>query len=269
MEKYYLTLNTHYLVIPYLQTERRVRVLLPKDYEKSAKRYPVVYMHDGQNVFYSREAFSGHSWKVIPMIKRNPETIPEMIIVGIDNVGEQRVGEYSFWDIHTSDGLIQGNGEAYGEFVVECVKPFIDTHYRTLADKKHTTLIGSSMGGNITAALGVKYSHIFGNLGIFSLASWITPVEFAEYIAKLTDTQQHIFIQVGANENDEADRKYVSGNMAQLYLDHTLSYYNQLILQGVPVNNLQLKIVAQGKHSEHVWAKYLPECIKFISKGWS
>lgn len=269
MEKYYLTLNTHYLMVPYLQSERRIRVLLPKDYEKSTKRYPVVYMHDGQNVFYSREAFSGHSWKVIPMVKRNPDTIPEMIIVGIDHAEEQRVGEYSFWDIQSKDEILKGQGEAYGEFLVDCVKPFIDAHYRTISDKKHTTLIGSSMGGNITATLGVKYSHIFGNLGIFSLASWITPKEFKAYIDALTDTQQHIYIQVGANEQEEADKKYVAGNIAQLYIDHTLSYYNQLIANGVPLDNIHLQIVANGKHSEHVWAKYLPECIKFISKGWS
>ena len=67
---YYLKLETHYLDIPYYNQKRRIRVLLPKDYKKDVENaYPVLYMHDGQNVFYSKEAFVGHSWKVIPTIK--------------------------------------------------------------------------------------------------------------------------------------------------------------------------------------------------------
>ena len=81
---YYLELRTHYLFVPYFSNERRIRVLLPRDYFKNERHYPVLYMHDGQNVFYSREAFAGYSWKVIPLIKQHLE-LPQMIIVGIDN----------------------------------------------------------------------------------------------------------------------------------------------------------------------------------------
>ena len=88
---FYLKMKEHKLKVPYTGKERRVRVLLPKDYEKDTDRsYPVVYFHDGQNVFYSKESFIGHSWKIIPAIKRNPD-ISRMIVVAIDNDGMGRM----------------------------------------------------------------------------------------------------------------------------------------------------------------------------------
>ena len=100
----------------------------------------------------SKEAYAGHSWKVIPAIKRNPD-ISRMIVVAIDNDGLQRMNEYSAWKYKESNipGMqFGGKGIEYGEFVMEVVKPFIDQEYRTLADREHTAMIGSSLGGNIT-----------------------------------------------------------------------------------------------------------------------
>ena len=94
---FYLEMKTHELKVPYTGKLRRVRVLLPKNYETDTnRRYPVVYFHDGQNILYSKEAYAGHSWKVIPTIKRNPD-ISRMIVVAIDNDGFQRMNEYSAW----------------------------------------------------------------------------------------------------------------------------------------------------------------------------
>ena len=99
---FYLKLETHHLKVPYLNKKRRVRILLPKDYKtETNQQYPVIYFHDGQNVFYSSEAYSGHSWKTIPAIKRNPD-LPKMILVGIDNDEENRINEYTPWKINES-----------------------------------------------------------------------------------------------------------------------------------------------------------------------
>ena len=103
-----------------LSKKRRVRVLLPKNYSQDTnKTYPVVYFHDGQNVLYSKESFSGHSWKVIPTIKRNPD-IEKMIVVAIDNDGQRRMNEYSAWKFQESNipGIqFGGKGTEYAEFV--------------------------------------------------------------------------------------------------------------------------------------------------------
>ena len=152
---YYLELKTHWLDLPYYHEKRRVRVLLPKDYHKETwATYPVLYLHDGQNVFYSREAFAGYSWKLIPTIKQNID-LPKMIIVGIDNHGEKRLDEYGPWqsDLPT-EGRAGGDGMAYADWVVNTVKPFIDHKYRTKPGRQNTLLAGSSMGGLITAYMG-------------------------------------------------------------------------------------------------------------------
>ena len=184
---FYLDMKTHELKVPYTGKLRRVRVLLPKNYETDTdRRYPVVYFHDGQNVFYSKEAYVGHSWKVIPAIKRNPD-ISRMIVVAIDNDGLQRMNEYSAWKYKESNipGMqFGGKGIEYGEFVMEVVKPFIDQEYRTLADREHTAMIGSSLGGNITQFLGLEYQDQIGCLGVFSSANWLHQEAFDRYIER-------------------------------------------------------------------------------------
>lgn len=271
---FYLKMVTHNLLVPYQNKLRRIRILLPKDYAKpdNDERYPVVYMHDGQNVFYSREAFSGYSWKVIPTIKRNPD-LPKMIIVGIDNDNENRTNEYTPWKITESplpeDISLGGHGAEYAEFVMETVKPYVDHHYRTKPGKEFTAMIGSSLGGNISSYMGIAYQNQIGALGIFSLANWITHSAFDRYITRATlDPEQRVFIQVGTQEGDAEDRKLMYGNMKQAYIDCAIQYQRQLISGKVPIKNLQLKITADDKHDERAWARHLPECLRFLSENW-
>ena len=270
---FYLEMRTHELIVPYQQKKRRVRVLLPKNYETNQdKHYPVLYLHDGQNVFYSREAFSGHSWKVIHAIKKNPD-IPKMIVVGIDNDEENRMNEYSPWHFANTPlpaGIkLGGKGIEYADFVMQVVKPFIDSTYRTKSDKQHTAMAGSSLGGNITQFMGVEYADQIGNLGIFSTASWLTTDAFKRYFNRHRfDPTQRIFIQVGTQEGDDTDRTLMLGNMKQAYINASLTYYQQLISGGVPIEQIQLIIAADATHSEEAWATYFPECLHFLSENW-
>lgn len=272
---HYLKLETHQLLVPYQNKERRVRVLLPKGYTETAhadERFPVVYMHDGQNVFYSRESYSGHSWKVIPAIKHNPD-LPKMIIVGIDNDSFNRINEYTPWKItkgFTADATgLGGLGADYASFVMETVKPFIDAHYRSKPEKEFTALIGSSLGGNISSYMGIAYKDQIGALGIFSLANWITDAPFERYIKRSSlDPSQRIYIQVGTQEGDATDQKFINGNMKQTYIDCTVNYQRQLIEGNIPIKNIQLKIAADAEHNEKAWARYLPECLRFLSENW-
>lgn len=270
---FYLKMHEHFLTVPYLNKGRRVRVLLPKDYATDTDRnYPVVYFHDGQNVFYSSESFSGHSWKTIPTIKRNPD-LPKMIVVGIDNDEGNRVNEYTPWPITDSplpeDIKMGGKGFEYAEFVMDVVKPFIDENYRTKPDKKHTATIGSSLGGNISAFMGIEYKDQIGRLGIFSLANWITERAFNDYLDDSEiDSEQLVYIQVGTQEGDDTDRKLMYGNMKQAYIDSSLDYAKRLLAKGLPVDNLSMNIFADEKHTEEAWARHLIKCFQFISRDW-
>jgi len=218
-----------------------------------------------------KKASRFHRGKIIPAIKRNPD-ISRMIVVAIDNDGLQRMNEYSAWKYKESNipGMqFGGKGVEYGEFVMDVVKPFIDQEYRTLADREHTAMIGSSLGGNITQFMGLEYADQIGNLGVFSSASWLTVEAFNRYISRQKlDPSQRIFIQVGTQEGDETDRDLTHGNMKQIYINASLSYYQQLLAGGMPQDRLQLIIAADATHSEEAWATYLPDCLRFLSEEW-
>lgn len=244
---FYLKMKEHKLKVPYTGKERRVRILLPKDYEKDTDRsYPVVYFHDGQNVFNSKESFIGHSWKIIPAIKRNPD-ISRMIVVAIDNDGMGRMNE----------------------FVMEVVKPFIDETYRTKADCQHTAMIGSSLGGNITQFIGLEYQDQIGCLGVFSSANWLHQEAFNRYIeCQKLSPDQRIFIYVGTEEADDTDKTLMDGNIKQAYIDSSLCYYHDLIAGGVHLDNLVLKVQSGAIHSEIPWSENLPDCLRFFAEKW-
>lgn len=134
--------------MPHLNRKRRIWIYLPPDYESSQKKYPVIYMHDGQNLFDNKTSFSGE-WGV-------DETLNQLfeqgdygaIVVGIDNGGNKRLDEYSPWKNPMYGG---GDGDEYIDFIKYSLKPCIDQHFRTQTDPQNTCLWGSSMGGLISA----------------------------------------------------------------------------------------------------------------------
>lgn len=253
-------LDEYSLEMKYENEKRRVRVLLPKSYKKTkAKKYPVVYFHDGQNIFFDEESYSGISWGLLKTIRDNKD-LDEFISVGIDNSSD-RMAEYSPWDF-TYDledlDIEKAEGTAYADFVINTVKPFIDRTYRTKKSKKFTYMIGSSAGANITAFMGKKYQGKLGGLGIFSLASFIFKDDFKSYIkgSKLKANQK-IYINVGTDEMEASD-------LSQAYIDQSISYQEDLIKAGIPLENIRLKIIKGHTHSEKDWAKNLKECLVFL-----
>lgn len=265
----YLPIMSHYIEVPYDDQPRRVRVLLPKGYETDLEEtYPVVYMHDGQNVFYSKEAYSGHSWKLIPLIKNNEE-LPKMIVVGIDNAEIDRLDEYAPWPYEVAEeveshGHLGGMGMDYGEWVVTTVKPFIDKYYRTKSDRENTLLAGSSLGGLITAYMGSAYPEVFGSIGVFSLASWLSETAFLHFIGQQPlhpDTK--VYIQVGTAEGNEVDEAFVNKNINQAYIDSSLWYYQTLLRNGHSMDNLWLRVLADEHHFEKYWADHFGEYLLF------
>ena len=269
---FYLEMKTHELVVPYTKQKRRVRVLLPKNYSQDTnKSYPVVYFHDGQNVLYSKESFSGHSWKVIPTIKRNPD-IEKMIVVAIDNDGQRRMNEYSAWKFQESNipGIqFGGKGTEYAEFVMEVVKPF---HWPALSDQ-----VGSAAYSYDWFLSWGKYQPVYrcwiprsdwlsGNLFISKLAA--SGSIWSLYERKKLQADQRVFIYVGTEEADDTDKTLMAGNIKQAYIDSSLSYFRQLLVSGVDLANIQIKIQSGAIHNEIAWAEHLPDCFRFISEKW-
>lgn len=259
-------IEEYMLTVPYLNKERRIRVLLPEDYNEKTK-YPVVYFHDGQNVYFDEESYSGVSWGIIETIKENPE-LPKMIVVAIDNDDERRINEYTPWkfkdNLFDNDELVGGKGYEYSKFVMDVVKPYIDETYSTKSDAKHTAVIGSSLGGTITSFMGIEYQNQIERLGIFSLANWIHEEASLDYLNKNNvNKNQLVYIQVGAQEGDETQ-----DDLKQRYIDVSLNYTKALLEKGYPLENIVLSIYADDKHTEAAWARNLPKAMRFLTQGW-
>jgi len=176
-------------LIPQLNRTRRVWIYLPTGYSTSEKRYPVLYMHDGQNVFDDLTSFAGE-WNVDETLDSIGNHAREMIVVAVDNGEAKRINEYYPYDMAKYG---KGEGDQYVDFLVKTLKPFIDKTYRTEKGKNTTFIAGSSMGGLISMYAILKYPRVFGGAGIFSPAFWIGPQIFDDIRAKGAKVNSKIY----------------------------------------------------------------------------
>ena len=199
--------------IPQLNRKRRIWVYLPPNYKISKESFPVIYMHDGQNLFDKKTSFSGE-WNVDETLnKLFREKNLQLIVVGIDNGGKKRLDEYSPWKNNKYGG---GEGDAYLDFITKTLKPYVDKSYRTKKDKNNTGIIGSSMGGLISHYAAFKYPNVFGKVGVFSPAFWFAPeiVEFSKKKGKLNNTKMYFLAgakegkNVAFNEISQDSKRY-------------------------------------------------------------
>jgi len=225
--------------IPQLNRTRRIWIYLPEVYEKEAsRRFPVLYMHDGQNLFDDATSFVGE-WGVDEYL--DSLKAGQCIVVGIDNGGEHRITELNPYD-HPKYG--KGEGKKYLEFIVKTLKPFIDKNYRTLKDKENTAIAGSSMGGLISMYAVLQYPKVFGKAGVFSPSFWITDNKiFDEIKKKGTKVNSFIYLYGGKQEG------------GQMVLDMVKA------IETFPLQS-KVKIVSavreEGQHNEARWRLEFP-----------
>lgn len=234
-------------VIPQLNTTRRVWIYLPEGYsdKKNKKKYPVLYMHDGQNLFDNYTSAFGE-WGVdecLDTLIRDGK--PPCIVVGID-CGPKRMNEYNPYDF---EKFGEGEGAKYVDFLVKTLKPFIDKHYRTLKSKESTVVAGSSMGGLISYYAMLTHPDVFGKAGVFSPAFWTAPA-----INDLTDSvgaamDGKIFFYMGELEGGTyvEDMKKVADNIGKR---------SETIIYTV--------IDPDSRHNEQAWQKWFAEFYNWI-----
>ncbi len=149
---------------------------LPPGYDADAeRRYPVLYMHDGQNLFDPTAAVNGVPWSAdeAAQIGITEGRVEPLIIVGIDHGGVDRINEYT--PVKTDSGRMKGNGggaDKYGRMLIEELKPFIDNEYRTKPEREFTGMGGSSLGGLVTIYLGIRRPDVFSRLAVMSPSAW-------------------------------------------------------------------------------------------------
>ena len=185
---------------------RRLYVYLPRDYEQSDARYPVLYMFDGHNVFYNSHATYGKSWGMKEYLDR---TKLPLIVVGVEcnPEGFRRMYEYSPWDFHARKPLgdVQGLGKVTMDWFTETLKPQIDATYRTLPDRDHTMIAGSSMGGLMTLYAVTAYNETFSRGAALSACYWLNPKDREALIRSsplIRPTRLYLDMGTGETEGD-------------------------------------------------------------------
>jgi predicted alpha/beta superfamily hydrolase len=240
--------NVHILdtafVIPQLQRVRRIWIYLPDGYAGSADHYPVLYMHDGQNVFDDATSFSGE-WGVDECLDTMKK---KCIVVAIDNGGNKRINEYCPYDM---EKFGKGEGDAYVDFLAKTLKPFIDKNYRTLKEKENTFIAGSSMGGIISMYAILKYPDVFGGAGVFSPAFWVGPKIFDDIKAKGKNVNGKIYFYAGGQEGET-----MVPDMQKAYD----------LMNEISRSKMTTVIRDGGKHNEQRWRIEFPAFYEWITQ---
>jgi predicted alpha/beta superfamily hydrolase len=240
---------------------REVRVWLPPGYDEGEERYPVVYFHDGQNVFRPGGPFGCWFTEDAAREETAAGRMRAAIVVAIPNNesdrGLARVTEYQPpGDVNPRDPS-RGEGicDRYGRFLLEWVKPLIDEKYRTLPDPANTVVAGSSMGGLVSLWLGLN-TDAFGAVGVFSPAFWTSPNFMQSVIGGARKPGLRIYMDMGTRER---------GNTSGDYWQDALTVRDALVRQGYTEGGDFFWNPGEGdEHNEKAWAKRLPAALRFL-----
>ena len=250
---------------------RPITIYLPRGYtENTAKRYPVVYFHDGQNIFFPGGPFG--TWDVdrVATYETGQSRMREAILVSIPNgnsYGSDRLYEYlPDGDTITNYGggtnSYAGRASAYLQFILDNVAPTLDVNYRTLGDAANTMVAGSSMGGLVSDYIGQTRSDRFGTVGIFSPAYWAAPLYTA---ARDAGTARPVrrYLSMGTAESSTGE------SSSDIYWHDALQAYNTYVRLGHPLGReLKFDGVPGGNHNETNWSKLLPSFFAFALDPW-
>jgi predicted alpha/beta superfamily hydrolase len=242
-----------------LGNRRDVLVYLPPGYRRfSRRRYPVLYLQDGQNIFDAATSFAGVEWSVDETAERliRKNLIEPTIIVAIANTGENRIHEYA-----PTRGVIdakakrkkrsRGLAREYGQFLIEELKPYIDKRYRTKREASSTGLGGSSLGGLVTLAIGILFPHAFTRLIVMSPSIWWD--DFAIY--RLVDMIEEkpplkIWLDTGTAEPGWEQARELRDRLVEK--------------EWRRYDDLQYMEVEGADHSEAAWAARVDPALRFL-----
>ena len=253
---------------PQRRSRRDVDVYLPTSYRSGgSRRYPVVYMQDGQNLSDPATAFAG-TWDLEPTLERLAARGLEIIVVGVHNAGEGRLEEYSPFPDRRYGG---GAGESYLSFLVDTLKPRIDRMFRTRAHCEDTAIVGSSMGGHISLYAFFRYPSVFGRAGVMSPSVWFAQSAILDYIGAETAPGGRVYLDVGLREGGNTARN--TRNLARLLVRKGFRRDTRTRRVASPAAERRAKRPpsllryiedAGGGHQEAAWAYRLEGALDFL-----
>jgi predicted alpha/beta superfamily hydrolase len=245
---------------PQLQNQRDILVYLPPSYDSTDRHYPVIYMHDGQNLFDAATSFVGE-WQVDETLEQLASEGIEAIAVGIPNISERRVHELCPFAVR---GECEGLGDAYLSFIVDMVKPLVDGSFRTKPDRENTGILGSSMGGLISLYGFLTQPAVFGFAGVFSPALWFGDNAIFRRVERTKEFPPgKMYVDVGTNEggNILKDPAKIPA-YSRGYLESVQRMRDLLTAKGCK----QMLYVEDrdAVHNEGAWARRLPDALRFL-----
>ena len=254
----------HGVASPELGTTRDILVHLPAGALASGRRYPVLYMHDGQNLFDAATSFAGE-WRVDETLADLMSEGLELIVVGIPNAGDRRSDEYTPYRGRGEDGSEGGDGRAYMRFVVETVKPLVDAAFPTLTDRGATGIMGSSDGALISLWATVEHGATFGLVGAMSAEVAGGQARMLGRLRRLAILPERVYIDVGGLEGSPRSPDPDERRWAAAYPRDALRIRDALLSAGMREPD-QLRFVFDpvGRHREADWARRLPDALRFL-----
>ena len=253
-------LRLHELRSRVFHNMRLLRVWLPPGYDDpgNERRYPVLYLNDGQNLFDRTTAYTGIEWQADETADRliREQKIPPMIIVGIDNAQKDRLKEYLPYRSF-SPPVLRPQGKKYPDFLLREVMPFVQKNYRTAKVAEHTGLGGSSLGASISLYTAMAVPGFFGRLLLESPSLSISNRQLLRDSRHFRDWPDRVFLAIGTKETGRKDKD-------QEVVDDVSEFSKILRHAGLSDRRLLLKIDEGAIHSESAWASRLPEALTFL-----
>lgn len=225
---------------------RTIWVYLPKNYHKTNKKLPVLYMHDAQNIFDKERSFAG-LWNVHKTLDSLNQNI---IVVGIDHGNHNRLNELTPTKHRKHGG---GNANDYLSFVTREVMPFINAQYNTKKSKKNTWMMGSSLGGLVTYYALLKYPKKFGKVGIFSPSFWFFEGQDT-FFENTKCIKSDVYLLCGDQESEQM-------------VDDMMLYYHKISSKLSKKNKIKYNVIEGGQHNEKLWEASFGKAIEFFVKN--
>jgi len=234
--------------IPQLNKTRKIWALLPHDYDTSEEQYPVLYLHDAQNLFNENAEYV--NWQIDKKLAvMSDYGIGKIIVIAVEHGESERLQEYNVGK--TVLGI--GSVKKYIRFITDTLKPFVDNTYRTKPEREFTGIGGSSMGGLVSIFSGLIYPEVFGKLMVFSPSLWVIPKIKFGFLDFFEPLETRLYLYAGGNES-EMMVKQVTKFRKRLLKRESLKGRMKI----------HLSINDEGKHNENYWSDEFPKAIEWL-----
>lgn len=236
--------------IPQLDKSRKVWALLPFDYYKTQKKYPVLYLHDAQNLFNEGTSFG--NWEIDKKLSILAEYgRGDIIVIAVEHGGEDRIKEYIFKNPKLSE---EAEGKKYIRFITDTLKPFVDSKYRTLKDRENTGIGGSSLGALISIYGALLYPEVYSKLLLFSPSLWVEPNNNYPLVSFQHQFRTKVYLYGGQKEGEEMVKRVHA-------FEKTLKLWEKQKLFDFKIRTV---INDEGEHQEFYWSQEFPQAVEWL-----